>query len=41
MEDAYKKAVNYIYSWVKSRFLEVFDDLPESVGAYENEMPWI
>ena len=39
MEDAYKKAVNYIYSWIKSRFLEVFDDLPESVGAYENEMP--
>ncbi len=24
---------------IKSRFLEVFDDLPESVGAYENEMP--
>lgn len=39
MEDAYKKAVNYIYSWIKSRFLEVFDDLPEGVGAYENEMP--
>lgn len=39
IEDAYKKAVNYIYSWVSSRFSEVFDDMPGSVKNYDNESP--
>ena len=39
MEDAFKKAVNYIYSWVHSRFNEVFDDMPGSVDTYDNERP--
>ena len=39
IEDAYKKAVNYIYSWVSSRFSEVFDDMPDSVKNYDNESP--
>lgn len=39
MEDAFKKAVNYIYSWVNSRFGEVFEDMPDTVESYDNEIP--
>ena len=39
MQDAFKKAVSYIYSWIKSRYAEVFNDLPENPAAYDNAEP--
>lgn len=38
-EDALKKAAGYIYAWVRSRFCEVFPDIPESTSSYCNEKP--
>jgi len=34
MPDAFRKATGYIYSWVKSRYEDVFTDLPESAETY-------
>ena len=39
MTDAFRKAVGYIYSWVKSRYEDVFTDLPESAETYVNAEP--
>lgn len=38
-EDAFKKAAGYIYSWVKSRFIEVFPDISDSVSPYNGRKP--
>lgn len=38
-EDAFRKAAGYIYSWVKSRFNEVFSDIPEQVAGYSGSTP--
>lgn len=38
-EDAFKKAAGYIYSWVKSRYNEVFFDIPETVNNYSSYLP--
>lgn len=39
MPDAFRKATGYIYSWVKSRYEDVFTDLPESAETYVNAEP--
>ncbi|MDO5403801.1 MAG: hypothetical protein Q4F11_10230 [Eubacteriales bacterium] len=39
MEDAFRKAAGYIYSWVNSRFADVYPDLPESVASYIGRYP--
>ena len=39
MEDAFRKATAYIYSWVKSRFIDVYPDLPENVSSYRGSYP--
>lgn len=39
MEDAFRKASGYIYSWVNSRFSDVFTDIPENVDSYCNSFP--
>ena len=39
IEDAFRKASNLIYSWVNSRFNEVFTDIPEEVASYSNTSP--
>lgn len=38
-EDAFKKASAYIYSWVKSRFIDVFPDISDNVSAYSGTEP--
>lgn len=38
-QDAFKKAAGYIYSWVKSRFIEVLPDIPETITSYQGEKP--
>lgn len=38
-EDAFRKAAGYIYSWVKSRFIEVFPDMSSSVSSYSGVKP--
>ncbi len=38
-EDAFKKASNYIYSWVRSRYCEAFLDIPENVANYKSSAP--
>lgn len=38
-EEAYRKASSYIWSWVHSRFSEVFDDLPEEISSYYGILP--
>jgi len=39
MESSFKKGANYIYSWVRSRFGELFNDIPYELGSYNNEKP--
>lgn len=39
MPDAFKKAANYIYSWVRSRYNDVFMDIPEHTANYNNTSP--
>lgn len=39
IQDAFKKATGYIYSWIKSRFDDVFDELPETVDSYMELKP--
>ncbi|MGN0316912.1 MAG: hypothetical protein ACI4E1_03145 [Lachnospira sp.] len=39
ISDAFRKATGYIYSWIKSRFGEVFPDLPENVASYMGGSP--
>ena len=39
MDEAYRKASNYIYSWLKSRFSDVFDDLPEHIEEFNATLP--
>ncbi len=39
MADAFRKAAGYIYSWVKSRYEDVFTDLPDSAESYVNAEP--
>ncbi len=38
-EDAFRKAAGYIFAWVRSRFCEVFRDIPETLCSYYNEKP--
>lgn len=38
-EDAFRKAAGYIYSWVKSRFIEVFPDIADNVSSYSGIKP--
>lgn len=38
-KDAFRKAADYIYSWIHSRFGEVFPDLPEETGSFYGIMP--
>lgn len=38
-EEAFIKAVNYIYAWIRSRFCEVFNDIPEHAVSYVKERP--
>lgn len=38
-ESSFKKAANFIYSWVRSRFCEVFPDIPYDIDYYRNEKP--
>lgn len=38
-EDAFRKAAAYIYSWVKSRFIEVFPDMEEQTASYNGNKP--
>lgn len=38
-EDAFRKASGYIYSWVKSRYHEVFDDLGDETSSYSGILP--
>lgn len=37
--DAFRKATGYIYSWVHSRFADVYPDLPENVTSYSGRFP--
>jgi ppGpp synthetase/RelA/SpoT-type nucleotidyltranferase len=37
--DAFKKSAALIYSWVKSRYTEVFPDIPDSIESYNGNMP--
>jgi len=39
LETSFKKAANYVYSWVRSRFCEVFTDIPHEIESYKNEKP--
>lgn len=39
IEDAFRKATGYIYSWVHSRFTDVFSDLSENVDSYAGCLP--
>lgn len=39
MEDVFRKSSNYIYSWVKSRFNEVFTDIPDNTSSYCDSTP--
>jgi len=39
IESSFKKAANYIYSWVRSRFCEVLTDIPHEIESYNNEKP--
>ena len=38
-EEAFKKAANYIYSWIRSRYGEAFLDIPETVANYCSSAP--
>ena len=38
-QDAFRKASDYIYSWVHSRFGEVFPDLPEETDSFYGMRP--
>ncbi|SEW46230.1 hypothetical protein [[Clostridium] fimetarium] len=39
MEISFKKAANYIFSWVRSRFCELLTDIPHEIESYNNEKP--
>lgn len=39
IETSFKKAANYIYSWVRSRFCEAFTDIPHEIETYKSEKP--
>lgn len=38
-EDAFKKSTVFIYAWVRSRFCEVFKDIPGELASYKNDRP--
>lgn len=37
--EAFKKAAGFIYSWVKSRFIDVLPDIPEMLASYNGSRP--
>ncbi len=39
IKEAFRKATNFIYSWVSSRFGEVFGDIPQQVSDYSGLVP--
>lgn len=38
-QDAFKKAAGYIYSWVRSRYSEVLQNIPEEIASYQGSKP--
>lgn len=39
IKKAFETAASYMYSWVRARMGEVFEDLPEEICSYDREVP--